>query len=45
MREFLDCKKCGGRREHDLRTGEVESCDTCDEGSQEEIICNEETDL
>ena len=27
----MACKNCGGWREHDLRTGEVGGCDTCDE--------------
>ena len=31
MRDFVDCPVCGGRREHDLRTGEVYSCDVCDD--------------
>jgi len=34
MKDSADCKRCGGRREHDLRTGEVLPCDTCGEGSQ-----------
>lgn len=36
MREHVICKKCGGSREHNLRTGEIESCDTCEE---EEVEC------
>jgi len=31
MIDFVDCPICGGRREHDLRTGEILSCDTCPE--------------
>jgi hypothetical protein len=29
--EYVTCLKCGGRREHDLRTGEIGPCDTCEE--------------
>ena len=30
MRDLVTCTQCGGQREHDLRTGEVGSCDTCE---------------
>jgi len=29
MREFIDCKTCGERLEHDLRTGQLDDCPNC----------------
>ena len=31
MKEMVPCYRCGGQREHDLRTGEVLPCDVCGE--------------